>query len=82
MDSFIGEVKLFAGDFAPRGWLFCNGKLMPIDGNEALFSLLKTRYGGDGRTTFALPDMNSVAGGGEGAVQYIICMAGAFPTRG
>ncbi len=55
--GFIGEVKLFAGNFAPRGWALCNGQLLPINGNEALFSIIGTLYGGDGRTTFALPDL-------------------------
>lgn len=57
MDPFIGEVKLFAGNFAPRGWAFCDGQLLPISQNSALFSILGTTYGGDGRTTFALPDL-------------------------
>ena len=48
---------MFAGTFAPRGWAYCDGQLLPISGNEALFSLLGTTYGGDGRTTFALPDL-------------------------
>jgi microcystin-dependent protein len=55
-DSFIGEVKWFAGTFAPSGWAFCDGQLLPIAQNPALFSILGTQYGGDGRTTFALPD--------------------------
>jgi microcystin-dependent protein len=56
-DPFIGEIKMFAGGFAPRGWAFCDGQLLAISSNEALFSLLGTTYGGDGRTTFALPDL-------------------------
>jgi microcystin-dependent protein len=56
-DGYTGEVKLFAGNFAPRGWAFCDGQILPIDGNQALFSILGTTYGGDARTTFALPDM-------------------------
>ena len=56
-DAYIGEVKLFAGNFAPRGWAFCDGQILPIDGNQALFSILGNSYGGNGRTTFALPDM-------------------------
>tara|TARA_B110000908_G_C10088299_1_gene372783 strand:+ start:155 stop:793 length:639 start_codon:yes stop_codon:yes gene_type:complete len=56
-DAYIGEVKLFAGNFAPRGWAFCDGQILPIDGNQALFSILGNSYGGDGRTTFGLPDM-------------------------
>jgi len=56
-EPFIGEVRWFAGNFAPRGWAFCDGQLLQISQNEALFSLLGTMYGGDGRTTFGLPDM-------------------------
>lgn len=56
-DPFIGEIKLVAFNFAPRGWAFCNGQLLPISQNQALFSLLGTIYGGDGRTTFALPNL-------------------------
>ena len=56
-DAMIGEIKLFAGNFAPRGWAFCEGQLILISQNSALFSILGTQYGGDGRTTFALPDL-------------------------
>ncbi|GAB5495172.1 MAG: tail fiber protein [Phycisphaerales bacterium] len=56
-EPFIGEISMFAGNFAPRGWAFCDGQLLPISDNSALFSLLGTTYGGDGRTTFALPDL-------------------------
>lgn len=54
---FLGEVRIFAGNFAPRNWAFCDGGAVPISQNEALFSLIKTYYGGDGRTYFKLPDM-------------------------
>ena len=57
MDPFIGEVLMFVGNFAPRGWAFCDGQLLPISQNTALFSIIGTTYGGDGRTTFALPDL-------------------------
>jgi microcystin-dependent protein len=56
---FIGEIRMFAGNFAPAGWAFCNGAIMPIDQNTALFQLIGTTYGGDGQTTFALPDLQS-----------------------
>lgn len=56
-DPFIGEIDWFAGNFAPRGWAFCHGQILSIVSNTALFSLLGTTYGGDGRTTFALPDV-------------------------
>lgn len=56
---FIGEIRMFAGNFAPVGWAFCNGAIIPIDQNDALFNLIGTTYGGDGQTTFALPDLQS-----------------------
>jgi len=56
-EPFIGQVSMFAGNFAPRGWAFCDGQLLSISQNTALFSLLGTTYGGDGRTTFGLPDL-------------------------
>ncbi len=57
MEGFIGQIILFAGNFAPRYWAFCDGQLLSISSNTALFSILGTIYGGDGRTTFALPDL-------------------------
>lgn len=57
MDPFLGQIVMFAGTFAPRGWAFCEGQLLSIASNTALFSILGTTYGGDGRTTFALPDL-------------------------
>jgi microcystin-dependent protein len=56
-EPFVGEIRMFAGNFAPRGWAFCDGQLLAVSQNDALFSLLGTVYGGDGRTTFGLPDM-------------------------
>ncbi len=56
-EPFIGEIKMVGFNFAPRGWSLCDGQLLPISQNSALFSLLGTIYGGDGRTTFALPDL-------------------------
>jgi len=58
-EPFLGEIKMFAGTFAPRGYALCDGQLLPISQNQSLFSLLGTTYGGDGRTTFALPDLRS-----------------------
>ena len=54
---YVGEIRLFAGNFAPAGWMFCEGQLLPIPENETLFQLIGTTYGGDGESTFALPDM-------------------------
>lgn len=56
-EPFVGEIRMFAGNFAPRAWAFCDGQLLPVSQNDALFSLFGTIYGGDGRTTFGLPDM-------------------------
>ncbi len=56
-EPFVGEIRMFAGNFAPRGWAYCDGQLLAVSQNDALFSLLGTIYGGDGRTTFALPEM-------------------------
>jgi microcystin-dependent protein len=54
---YVGEIRMFAGNFAPAGWMFCEGQLLPISENETLFQLLGTTYGGDGESTFALPDL-------------------------
>ena len=54
---YVGEIRIFAGNFAPAGWLFCAGQLLPISENETLFQLIGTTYGGDGQSTFALPDL-------------------------
>src|SRR5947199_1831425 len=56
---YIGAIRTFAGNFAPVGWAFCNGAIIPIDQNDALFNLIGTTYGGDGQTTFALPNLQS-----------------------
>ncbi len=56
-ESFVGEIRMFAGNFAPQGWELCRGQLLPISENETLFQLIGTTYGGDGQSTFALPDL-------------------------
>ena len=72
-DPFVGEIRMFAGTFAPRGWALCDGQLLAIAQNDALFSLFGTIYGGDGRTTFGLPDLRGRipihAGTGPGLTQ-------------
>lgn len=77
MDApFIGSIVLFAGNFAPRGWAFCEGQILPIAQNTALFSILGTTYGGNGQTTFALPDLRGRVplgtGQGPGLANYIL----------
>ena len=73
-EPFIGEIRLMSFVFPPKGWALCNGQLLPINMNQALFSILGTMYGGDGRTTFALPDLRDrvplAAGGGTGLNYY------------
>jgi microcystin-dependent protein len=76
MDPFLAEIRIFSGNFAPKGWALCNGQLMSISQNTALFSLLGTNYGGDGRSTFGLPDLQNSApmfwGQGPGLTDRII----------
>ena len=60
-DPFVAEIRIFPFNFAPKGWAFCNGQILPISQNTALFSLLGTTYGGDGKSTFALPDLQGNA---------------------
>lgn len=67
-DAFIGSIVLFAGNFAPVGWAFCNGQTLQINQYQALYSLLGITYGGDGRTTFALPDLRGRVPAGTGTV--------------
>lgn len=86
MDPFIGEVVLFAGNFAPRGWAFCEGQVLQISDNTALFSILGTSYGGDGRTTYALPNLENIKPKGQNIgskveLHYIIALRGVFPSR-
>jgi microcystin-dependent protein len=66
MEGYIAEIRLFAGNFAPRGWAFCQGQILSIAQNTALFSLLGTTYGGNGQTTFALPDLRGRVAVGPG----------------
>ena len=65
-EPFIGEIIMFGGNFAPRGWAFCDGQLLTINSNQSLFSILGTTFGGDGRTTFGLPDLRGRAPVHEG----------------
>jgi len=66
MEGYIAEIRMFGGNFAPRGWAFCAGQILPIAQNTALFSILGTYYGGNGQTTFALPDLRGRAPVGPG----------------
>jgi microcystin-dependent protein len=79
-DQFVAEIRIFPFNFAPTGWAFCNGQLLPISQNTALFSLLGTFYGGDGKSTFALPDLQDAAalfwGQGSGLSLYDLGQTG------
>ena len=81
---FIGEIRMFGGSFAPRSWAFCNGQVLSIAQNTALFSLLGTTYGGDGQTTFSLPDLRSRVpvhrGQGPGLSSYDLGQVGGTET--
>lgn len=83
-NCFLGQISMFGGNFAPKNWAFCNGQLMSIAQNSALFSLLGTTYGGDGMTTFALPDLRSRLpvdwGQGPGLSNYQLGQASGSPT--
>ena len=85
MEPFIGQIIMFGGNFAPRSWALCDGQLLPISQNTALFSILGTTYGGDGRTTFALPDLRGRApihaGTGPGLPTYRLGQRGGTATE-
>lgn len=76
---YVGEIRMFAGNFAPAGWMFCEGQLLPISENETLFQLIGTTYGGDGQSTFALPDLRGripIHQGGGGGGSYLLAETG------
>jgi microcystin-dependent protein len=79
-EQYLGEIRLFAGNFAPRGWTFCAGQLLPINQNQALFSLLGTTFGGNGTTNFALPDYRGRAAVGTGTTIILGEKQGAETT--
>lgn len=83
-DPFVAEIRMFAGNFAPTGWALCNGQLLPISQNTALFSLLGTFYGGDGKSTFALPNLEGSAplgqGQGKGLSEYFLGQSSGSDT--
>ena len=81
MEPLLGEVRLLPFNFVPRGWAVCDGSLLHIQQNTALFSLLGTMFGGDGHTTFALPDLRAKSPFPQGVVGYCIATLGVFPAR-
>ena len=82
-DPFVAEIRIFPFNFAPKGWAFCDGQILPISQNTALFSLLGTNYGGDGKVTFALPNLQGSVpihqGQGGGLSQYFVGETGGVP---
>ncbi|HXZ29372.1 MAG TPA: tail fiber protein [Terriglobales bacterium] len=75
---YVGEIRMFAGNFAPAGWAFCQGQLLPISENETLFNLIGTTYGGDGQETFALPNLQSrvpIHAGTQAGIPYVLAQA-------
>lgn len=89
-ESYLGEIRMFAGNFAPQGWALCNGQLLSIAENEALFALLGTTYGGDGQTTFGLPDLQGrvpvhpspqYARGAKGGTETVTLTANQLPQH-
>lgn len=95
MDPFVAEIRVFGFNFAPKGWAFCDGQLLPISQNTALFSLLGTNFGGDGKVTFGLPNFQGSAAigqgegsglspyyvGEEGGVPYVTLLQSEIPTH-
>jgi len=84
-NPYVGEIRMFAGDFAPAGWMLCQGQTLPISGNETLFQLIGTTYGGDGESTFALPNLSSrvpihIGQGAGGLSNYTIGESGGVET--
>lgn len=81
-EPYLGEIRMFGGDFAPRGWARCHGQLLPISEHAPLFSLIGTTYGGDGVETFALPDLRQdQAPVAALPITFIIALAGVYPPR-
>ena len=73
---FLAEIRIFPFNFAPKGWAFCDGQILPLSQNTALFSLLGTTFGGDGKTSFALPKLD-----GPNGAHYCIALEGIYPSR-
>jgi microcystin-dependent protein len=81
-EPFLGEIRMFGGDFAPRGWARCHGQLLPIAEHAPLYSLIGTTYGGDGVETFALPDLRQdQPAAAPTPITFIIALAGVYPVR-
>ena len=77
--EIVGTIKLFAGNFCPNGYLYCDGQIITITSNLVLYNIIGTRYGGDGKKTFALPKLNTDTD--NTGVKYIICVSGIYPSH-
>ena len=82
-DTFIGQIIPFAGNFAPKDWAFCDGRVMDVNKDGILFNVLDSRFGGDGQRTFCLPKFTDIPNESEQKVgiRYIICLEGTYPSR-
>jgi microcystin-dependent protein len=80
MDNYLGQILLFSFNYAPRGWMLCDGKIQEIKKNTALYSLIKNKFGGDYKTTFALPNLLNMSPVPN--MQYYISVTGVYPSRG
>lgn len=81
MDQMLGTIVLFSGNFVPRGWAYCDGSLISPQSNYALFSIIGNHYGGDGHSTFALPNLPKITDVNGNTCQYIIATMGTYPER-
>lgn len=78
MEGYLGEIRLFSGNFAPQGWSLCDGKTLTVRDHAALVSIIGNTYGGDGMNTFSLPKIAPLS---ESGPNYIICVDGIYPVR-
>jgi len=81
MEEYIGNIKLFAGIYCPQYYMYCDGQTLSIQQYTALFSILGTQYGGDGRVTFCLPNLNKTPIAAGTSLKYVICTQGLYPAR-
>lgn len=79
MEYFLGQIELFPYNFVPHSWMLCNGQMLNVNQYTALYSLIGAQFGGDGRTTFALPDLSQASP--NPLCQYCICAQGIYPAR-
>ena len=81
MEPYVGQIMMFGGDFTPRGWAKCDGTLLSVSANQTLFSVIGARYGGNGRTDFALPDFRGLQTDEKQPINYVIAVTGNYPAR-